>query len=322
MASEATRTSLSLEIQLRGGFRIDRLERLIELLVPVAALQEPTRLTLDLSGVVFVGPAALATLVASVTSAHAEGLISDGSIYVPPNNRLVARYLDRVEFNKLLTGSHVADDFARHPPSGFRPFQTFDCAEDLDDLARSLTMAGTEALAIDEKDQMAVLLAITEITQNVLDHANSSVGGFAIAQRAVSRQEFEVAVADAGIGIPASLRKNPDYQDVADDGQAISLALSPGVTASPDGGNRGVGLSAIRSFLRENGGTLMVRSGTGAVEDGERQVTRRNLPPIGGTVVALRMKIGRPFQMSLPDDLLDELAKVVADILKKAADTG
>jgi anti-sigma regulatory factor (Ser/Thr protein kinase) len=234
-----------------------------------------------------------------VTSAIERGVIRPGSVYVPPANRLVARYLDRVDFNKLLTGVHLVDGFERRTPTGFRPIQVFAEEAQLEELSASLTMAATEAMALTGKEKAAVLLAVTEIAQNVVDHAASQVGGFAIAQRAQTRREFEVAVADAGIGIAASLRGNVKYADVLGDAEAIGLALSPGVTSNPGTENIGVGLAAIRDLLRKNGGTLLVRSGRAAVEDGAAPAVRSDLIGLEGTVVALRMRIGSPFELGL-----------------------
>jgi hypothetical protein len=266
---------------------------------PLSSLSEESRLTLDLSGLVFIGPASLATLVAVVSDGIDRGVVASGSTYVPPANRLVARYLDRMDFNKLLTGEDLERGFTRRPPEGFRPFQTFSTRGELDELSESLTMAATEALNITGKDRTAVLLAITEIGQNVIDHAESRVGGFAIAQRGHTRREFEVAIADAGVGIAGSLGRNPQYRDVGTDAEAITKALALGVTSNPGTDNKGVGLATIRGLLRENGGTLLVRSGRGAVEDGQREVIRDALVRLGGTVVAVRMRIDQPFDLEL-----------------------
>lgn len=288
-----------LRVELRGGFRIERLERLIEAVSPLACSSTPVHLVLDLSGVVFIGPAALATLLSVVADAIERGVVAPDSTYVPPRNRLVARYLDRVDFNRLVAGQDVQGDFRRRPPTGFRPFQIFVAEDELEELCNSLVLAATEAAAITKKDRTAVLLAIAEIAQNVLDHADSRVGGFAIAQRSKSRQEFEVAVADAGIGIAGSLRQNPAYQHITGDADAITLALAPGVTANPGSDNKGVGLATIRDFLRENEGRLLVRSGCGAIEDGYQEATHDGLAELRGTLVALRMRTGGSFELRL-----------------------
>jgi anti-sigma regulatory factor (Ser/Thr protein kinase) len=262
---------------------------------------------LDLSGLVFISPAALATLVVVVGDAIERRVLLPDSHYVPPANRLVARYLDRMDFSRLITGMDVEGGFERREPTGFRPFRVFSSEEELDDVAESLTMAATEAVAVSGKDCAAVLLAISEIAQNVLHHAESRIGGIAIAQRARSRREFEVAVADPGIGIAASLRRNRTYEHVKTDLDAITMALTRGVTANPGSDNKGVGLAAIREFLRDNGGTLLIRSGCAAVEDGPREARRDGLAAFQGTVVALRLRTGHPFELAVFSQLAASL---------------
>jgi anti-sigma regulatory factor (Ser/Thr protein kinase) len=298
-----------LQIALRGGFRIDQLERLIEAVVPLTSLQEPTELTLDLRGLAYLSPASLAALVSSVSEALHRGVVAPGSSYIAPKNQLVALQLDRVGFHRLLMGTDISSASGHHPPAdGFRAFQTFNAQEHLDEIAESLTLAATEALNITGKDRTAVLLAVEEIARNVVDHAESPIGGFAIAQRSTSRREFEVAVADGGVGIAASLRRNPSHREVATDSDAIERALMPGVTSNPGSDNQGVGLATIRDMLRENGGTLLVRSGRGAVEDGCHQSAHDDRPAVCGTLVAMRMRIDRPFGLRLFDQLAQDPA--------------
>jgi anti-sigma regulatory factor (Ser/Thr protein kinase) len=282
-------------------------------------LEEPAALKLDLSGLAFIGPTCLAALVSAVVGANARGMLESESTYHPPKNRLVARYLDRVDFNRLLIGEHLDGKFTRHPPTGFRPIQIFTDASDIEALATSLTGAATEALALSSQHRATVLVATAEIMQNVVDHARAG-GGFAIAQRATSQREFEIAVADAGIGIATSLRENARYRDkIGDDADAIELALTPGVTANPGGANRGVGLAAIQGLLARNAGTLLVRSGSGRVEDGSQKAVQRGLIELPGTVVAVRMRIGQPFELELFAELAGKALGSIFDNTQKTS---
>ena len=76
--------------------------------------------------------------------------------------------------------------------------------------------------------------AISEITDNVLNHANSVTGGFAYAQINHGLRNIEFVVADAGIGIPRSLGE-------LDPGLALQKAISEGVTRNKET-NQGNGL--------------------------------------------------------------------------------
>jgi len=289
----------AVQITLRGGYGIRDIERIIAAIEPLASLQTPSRVVLDLTRLVYIGPAALATVISIIHDANARGVVPLG-LCIPPANRLVAEHLDRVGFSLLLTGTHLGKAGSHRPQMGSRPMARFTSQSEVDPLADSLAMAATEAVNISGADRMAVSIAIREIAQNVIDHASSQVGGFAIAQRSTHRDEFEIAVADAGIGIAGSLRGNPKYADlVSSDLAAITMALTRGVTGNPGAGNEGIALAAIQDFLRTNRGTLLIRSGAAGVEDGRRRRSHDHLPPLRGTLVALRLRRDEPFTFDM-----------------------
>lgn len=254
---------------------------------------------LDLRRLVYIGPAALATVISIIHDANARGVVRVGRC-VPPNNKLVANHLDRVDFSLLLTGTNLGQQGPHKHQKGSRPIARFTSQTEVSSVADSLAEAATEAVNISGNDRAAVSTAIREIAQNVIDHAASQVGGFAIAQRSTKRDEFEIAVADPGIGIAASLRGNPKYAEaVTDDLSAINLALTRGVTGNPGSGNEGIALAAILEFLQTNSGMLLIRSGAAAVQDGRLRRDLENLQRMKGTLVALRLRSGEPFNINM-----------------------
>lgn len=75
--------------------------------------------------------------------------------------------------------------------------------------------------------------ATKELHSNVYEHSERSRSG--IVAFAVHEEMAEFIVADSGIGVLASLRTNPAHADLQHDGEALHLALQPGITryASP-----------------------------------------------------------------------------------------
>ena len=76
----------------------------------------------------------------------------------------------------------------------------------------------------------------SELVRNVLEHARSPVGAFVCAQYYRNLERLSVGVADAGVGIHASIQRHhraPNAQD------AIALALQPGISGATKriGGN-------------------------------------------------------------------------------------
>jgi anti-sigma regulatory factor (Ser/Thr protein kinase) len=97
--------------------------------------------------------------------------------------------------------------------------------------------------------------AISEVTDNVLNHANSVTGGLAYAQINHSLKNIEFVVADSGIGIPRSLGE-------LDAGVALQKAISEGVTRNRET-NQGNGLYGTWRLATLSGGVFAIHSQRG-----------------------------------------------------------
>jgi hypothetical protein len=101
--------------------------------------------------------------------------------------------------------------------------------------------------------------AFIEMADNVLGHsenAKSGIGGY--------RWEpgcFEYVVADAGIGVLASLRTCSDYADLTDAGTALQVALREGESRFGRAARRGGGFRQVLVSLADLSGSLRFRSG-------------------------------------------------------------
>lgn len=89
-------------------------------------------------------------------------------------------------------------------------------------------------------------------------------------------------VADLGIGIPASLRRNPHFAHVQNDADAIVLATELHITGTGEA-HRGIGLDHIMNVVKDWRGDCSIISGSGylnirngiEVEKGNRNATDR-----------------------------------------------
>jgi hypothetical protein len=77
---------------------------------------------------------------------------------------------------------------------------------------------------------------------------------------------------------------------------AIETALQPRVTATPER-NSGIGLFVTKLLLRENDGSLLVRSGAGRVVGGVGECAESAEVHFPGTVVAMRARTDRPLDI-------------------------
>lgn len=109
-------------------------------------------------------------------------------------------------------------------------------------------------------DLGALEWAISEVSDNVLVHSDSPVGGLVQLSAFPERRRVELAVADAGLGIPATLRQA--IADLKPDSRALEQAVKEGVTRSRAVG-RGNGLYGTLEISRVSNGYIHIHSGFG-----------------------------------------------------------
>jgi anti-sigma regulatory factor (Ser/Thr protein kinase) len=134
--------------------------------------------------------------------------------------------------------------------------------------ARSQQILHSE-LGIDAQASVRFVMTLSEICQNVVEHAGR--GGWVAVQtyrwrQRLGRRVVQIAVCDAGIGFRRSLESTPGRvaSDRWDDGTALEEAVIRGVSRFRDRG-RGQGLAGARNFLGKWEGKLSVRSGTARI---------------------------------------------------------
>jgi hypothetical protein len=117
----------------------------------------------------------------------------------------------------------------------------------------------------DEELAGAVKYSLVELLRNVVQHSQSGIGGIAMAQYCPKTGLVEVCVADAGIGIKATI--NEAYPEITDDLQAIKFSTLPHVsrtfgpsvyTTMKD--NAGLGLFFIKQIASLSGGSFFLAS--------------------------------------------------------------
>jgi anti-sigma regulatory factor (Ser/Thr protein kinase) len=189
------------------------------------------------------------------------------------------------------------DQVERHETTGLKECEHFSSADGGRRVAKALAKAIQEKVETDAVTANSLDVCLIELTENVYYHAGTDHGGFAAAQTFKNTEEIEIAIVDLGVGIASSLSANPDHaEDAADDISAIKAAIRPLVTATPER-NSGYGLALTRFLLEINDGRLIVWSGEGKVQFGEKHLEKR-VDRFPGTVVILRLHTDRPFDIA------------------------
>lgn len=103
-----------------------------------------------------------------------------------------------------------------------------------------------------------------ELGANVVDHSGRATTGFGFVHVDAIKRRLAIAFADCGVGFFASLQRNPEFRGrIADDGEAIRLALEPGVSGSADARrNMGLGLKELTRFADALHGDMYIASGS------------------------------------------------------------
>jgi hypothetical protein len=284
-----------LSITLAGHHSITTLEDVIKRLEPIYALSIPAVVWIDLRKLLSITAAPLALLVAALKSIDDQNLVLPGSIYRHPRHRPTREYLASMRFERLLL--EASEPQANGLPPGFQPCHTFTVERDLDQIVTSLARAVSEGCLVDDLAKRAIWFTLNEVAQNVVHHASATSGGVAAASIDSDAKQFELAIADCGVGVRSSLSRNVTYAELHDDAEALEAALRVGVTSNPDG-NTGLGL-AIGTFLaRLNGGSLFMRSGTAMVQAGHTYRITKELTSLPGSLVAVRLRTDQPLDLA------------------------
>ena len=139
-----------------------------------------------------------------------------------------------------------------------------------------------------ERDDFAALeWSINEVTDNVLVHSQSLIGGIVqVSTFQKNRKRVEYIVADAGVGIPVTLREG--HPEITSDADALDRAIREGVTRDKSVG-QGNGLFGSYQICSHSRGLFQVESGYGKLsftESSGLHISTERVPYEGTLVVA------------------------------------
>ncbi|MDW5597165.1 hypothetical protein VSS74_22655 [Conexibacter stalactiti] len=275
-----------LRIALTGTYDGDDVERLIGDLDPLARLSRPVMLDLDVSGLVSLGAPAAAWLVAVVERARHADLLAHAAI------------IDSKRAGATLA---AATGIGGRPPTavhGYRFMERFSTQDELHAITEALsgTLAARGGLL--PAEQLGLRMCLDELGENVTFHADSPTGGVISAWHPADTYEFEIGVADLGIGMRTSIARNPEHADVADDLDAMARVVTPRVTSTPHR-NSGFGLPIASITFTANGGAFYLRSGAAVAKTGMNTSMRATSPHLPGTLTGASIRTDRPFDINV-----------------------
>ena len=153
-----------------------------------------------------------------------------------------------------------------------------------------------EKLHLQPKVTMRFTMALSEICQNVIEHAGTggwvAVQAYKWQQRLGGRNVVVIAVCDAGMGFRRSLEsaQGPKADDRWGDRMALEETVMRGVSRFRDPG-RGQGLAGVKGFIGTWQGKFSVRSGSARIaivpEWDEDEVMKEDLALFPGAQVQI-----------------------------------
>jgi anti-sigma regulatory factor (Ser/Thr protein kinase) len=246
-------TSQGNTVKFGGVFKMLNLEAALERVRDIADGARYPTVKFDFSDVVSAYPTAVTALLARIKYYHMNQI--DTPIVLPTNNPA------RGEFRRYGWDALFDPAAFKHARNRFDQFIPTYHYTTSDEQAHSVTCIIKAILLqvpnLDRRQVAATEWALSEITDNVLNHSRSPVGGLVTCHVQRQYKLIEFIVADAGVGIARTLRE-PDH------GIALEKAIQEGVTANIET-NQGNGLFGTYRLAVHSKGLFSIRSQRGSL---------------------------------------------------------
>ena len=245
---------------------------------------------LDFSKCTSAFPNSILALCAQVLRCRESGI---GFTLTPPEDKKLGNLFRNANWNHLL-------DPHQFDPSSFKgytsiPATQYKTPEDQHTAVNKIVNVILGAIPeMHRSDFAAFEWAINELTDNVLMHSESAIGGLvqvSTFQKGTKKVQF--VVADAGIGIPASLKEG--HSHISSDTEALEYAIKEGVTRDQTVG-QGNGLFGSYQICSQSKGYFSVDSGHARLEGTTNKnfsVRNQNIP-YSGTLVTATIGFSEP----------------------------
>jgi anti-sigma regulatory factor (Ser/Thr protein kinase) len=237
-----------------------------------------------------------------------------------PTDAAAARLFINARWACLIDESHPDHDIGHPQHLSVRRYVLH---PEQQDAVRAATDIVLRNLSLRRDLLQAVEWTVNEITDNVLNHAESPRGGLVQVSTFTDSHLIKLVVADGGRGIPAAMRlAYPRLSDF----EAITEAMKPGVTSPPDAG-QGNGLAGSVRIARFAEGSFKILSGRAKLSvfrdprTGEYR-TQRGESPRGhkftGTTVMVELSTTAQFDIAEALELDGSVQHQMVDVVDLA----
>ncbi len=280
-------------IKVLGDFGVREMQQMLAAMHNLTTMRGYSDLNIDFSDCKSAFSGQMLGIAANVQNYLINGI--DTSLIPPSGNR----------FRRLFINTNWAHliDFRRFSESTYRGYSQIPAMKfrDADQLYETVSTIMKNILGalnkFDRSHLTAIEWSVNEIADNVLNHAQSPVGGFVQVTNHSRREQIEFSVCDAGLGIPATLRShNPK---LSTDQEALEKAIQEGVTRDKSVG-QGNGLYGTWRISQLSGGRFELYSGNASListpQDGLTAIRGESIP-FNGSLVTTRIGYGKPLEL-------------------------
>lgn len=272
-------------IRIAGVLNLSSYRRVLAALHQATSVRGFQDVTLDFSQTTKAFPGPMLGLLVTCARLRDESDI-DCSLVRPKDGRL-RRLFANANWAHLATPTKFGP--SSWQPEAVLPASRFTSPDEQHEIVNTIIDAVLSSPAALARESLAAFeWAVNEITDNVLQHADALSGGLVQLSHYPNANWLEFVVADAGRGIPDSIRTTRSEMS---DLEALELSIRRGITRDKDVG-QGNGLFGTHRAARVGEGDFEIHSGWASLKADLQ--ARQEGTPFHGTLVVVRLDYSDP----------------------------
>jgi anti-sigma regulatory factor (Ser/Thr protein kinase) len=268
-------------VSINGQLTVEEFHRLLAATHSLITKRGYQDIMLDFTNCTAAFPGPMLAICAQISKLRCDGI--ETRLTLPQNERL----------NRLFQNAnwaHIIDptSFEKSVFRGLRQVPTTQFAN-IDEQARAvnaiLDIILSSLTGFSRSDLASIEWSLNELTDNVINHSNSPIGGFVqLSTFKRDRKRVEYVVCDAGDGIPSTLRQAKP--EITSDSDALDQAIREGVTKNTKT-NQGNGLFGAFQISRVSEGSIEIHSGHGSLLYNSKKglCIKKESIPFNGTLI-------------------------------------
>lgn len=220
-----------------------------------------TKVFIDLDGLTFLSPQKVVSLACLVELYS----LNNKKINFSRGTYDLNRYLNNIKFCDYWTEGFNRDEFTQLTTD--TTFSLWHVKKTMIDSYANEAHKYFQNAYFQDKNLESLHIALTEVFNNIFDHADSKVHGYVLTQCFPKIEKIAISVCDFGVGIAEKINQfwSDNGRERISDNDALRAALFRRVTSQSTPQNRGFGLANLYDIVRNLKGIIEIRSNRGVL---------------------------------------------------------